>query len=68
MEVVELPCTQVTAVTSTGAELTDLIITTARDGLGDQAETAAGALFTVRLGVSGSDPAYPEGQPPDFVG
>lgn len=68
MEVVELPCTQVTAVTTTGAELTDLIITTARDGLGDQAEPAAGALFTVRPGVSGSDPAYPEGPTTRFVG
>lgn len=53
VEVVELPCTQVTAVTFTGAELADLIMTTSREGLGDHAEPAAGALFTVRPGVSG---------------
>lgn len=53
LDVVELPCSQVTAITFAGADLTDLIITTSREGLGDHTEPCAGALFTLRPGPSG---------------
>ncbi len=52
-EVVELPVRQVSAVAFAGPELDRLVITTSRKGLGDQAEAAAGALFTARPGVRG---------------
>ena len=50
--VVELPVAQVTACTFGGAALDELFITTSRENLADP-EPAAGAVFTVRPGVSG---------------
>jgi sugar lactone lactonase YvrE len=52
-EVVELPATQVTACTFGGADLTDLFITTSREGLDDSAEPAAGAVFVWHPGMGG---------------
>jgi sugar lactone lactonase YvrE len=50
--VVELPVAQVTACTFGGAALDELFITTSRENLTDP-EPVAGAVFTVRPGVSG---------------
>lgn len=52
-EVVELPVSQVTAVTFAGVERDQLIITTSRQSRGDDAELAAGALFRATPGVRG---------------
>jgi len=52
-EVIDIPASQVTAVTFAGANLDQLIITTSRHGLGDSAEPLAGALFTASPGVRG---------------
>ena len=52
-EVVEVPATQVTACTFGGDDLSVLYITTSREGLPDDAEPAAGALFAWRPGVRG---------------
>ena len=57
--VVELPVAQVTACTFGGAALDELFITTSRENLSDP-EPGAGAVFTVRPGVSGL-PARPYG-------
>jgi sugar lactone lactonase YvrE len=35
---------------------TTLFITTSRDGLGDEAESGAGAVFAVDVGVEGARP------------
>lgn len=59
--VVELPASQVTAVTFVGPDLDRLVITTSRQNLGDDAEALAGALFGVAdPGVRGL-PALPYG-------
>jgi sugar lactone lactonase YvrE len=52
-EVVELPTSQVTAVTFAGADLDQLVITTSKQGMGDHPEPMAGALFTASPGVRG---------------
>lgn len=52
-EVIDIPASQVTAVTFAGTDLDQLIITTSRHGLGDSAEPLAGALFTASPGVRG---------------
>ncbi len=52
-EVVRVPASQVTACTFGGADLTDLYITTSREGLDDAAEPAAGAMFVWHPGVRG---------------
>lgn len=52
-EVVELPVSQVTAVTFAGVGLDQLIITTSRQSKGDAAEPPAGALFRATPGVRG---------------
>lgn len=53
--VVSLPVRQPTAVAFAGEGLTDLIVTTSRQGLGAAAEPAAGALFVIRSpGVRGA--------------
>lgn len=52
-EVLELPTSQVTAVTFAGAALDQLIITTSKQGMGRSAEPLAGALFTAFPGVTG---------------
>jgi sugar lactone lactonase YvrE len=49
-ERIEVPAKQVTACTFGG---TKLYITTSREGLGDAAEEAAGAVFAVETGVQG---------------
>lgn len=51
-EVIEVPARQVTAVTFAGPALDQLIITTSRHGLGDDAGPA-GALFGARPGIRG---------------
>jgi sugar lactone lactonase YvrE len=50
-ERIELPAAQVTACTFGG---TTLYITTSREGLGEAAEAAAGAVFAVETGVRGA--------------
>jgi sugar lactone lactonase YvrE len=50
---IELPVAQVTSVAFAGARLDQLVITTSRYGLGDTAETEAGALFATIPGVEG---------------
>lgn len=52
-EVVELPTSQVTAVTFFGPDLDQLVITTSKQGMGSRPEPMAGALFTVTPGVRG---------------
>jgi sugar lactone lactonase YvrE len=52
-EVVELPTSQVTAVTFAGADLDQLVITTSKQGMGGNPEPMAGALFTASPGVRG---------------
>lgn len=51
--VIELPTSQVTAVTFAGADLDRLVITTSREGMGANAEPLAGALFQADPGVRG---------------
>ncbi|WP_020574440.1 SMP-30/gluconolactonase/LRE family protein [Actinopolymorpha alba] len=51
--VVELPATQVTACTFGGPDLDELYITTSRQGLADDYQPVAGALFRARPGVRG---------------
>ena len=53
IDVIEVPARQVTAVTFAGRNLDKLIITTSRHGLGDNAEPAAGAVFTAHPGTRG---------------
>jgi len=53
LDVVHLPAAQVTACTFGGPNLDELYITTSRNGLGDNAEPAAGALFRATPGVRG---------------
>jgi sugar lactone lactonase YvrE len=53
-EVIEVPAHQVTACTFGGADLSTLYITTSREGLGDKAEPAAGAVFSASPGVRGA--------------
>lgn len=55
-ERVELPVRQVTACTFGGTGGTTLYITTSREGLGNSAEPAAGAVFAVETGVRGATP------------
>lgn len=52
--VVQVPAAQVTACAFGGPDLDELYITTSRDGLGQDAEPAAGALFRVDPGVRGA--------------
>lgn len=52
-EVIELPTSQVTAVTFAGEDLDQLVITTSKQGMGDHPEPMAGALFTATPGVRG---------------
>ncbi|GAA5187939.1 SMP-30/gluconolactonase/LRE family protein [Rugosimonospora acidiphila] len=54
----ELPVSQVTACTFGGPGLSELYITTSRDGLAADAEPEAGAVFRARPGVAGL-PALP---------
>jgi len=51
-DIVALPVRQVTACAFGGPNLDDLYVTTSREGL-DQPEAAAGALFRMRLGITG---------------
>jgi sugar lactone lactonase YvrE len=51
--VVNLPVSQVTALTFGGPQLDDLFITTSREGLPDGSEPNAGALFHYKPGVNG---------------
>ncbi len=53
-DVIDLPAHQVTACTFGGPDGSTLFITTSREGLGDQAEPAAGAVFAASPGVRGS--------------
>ena len=52
-EVVELPTSQVTAVTFAGEDLDQLVITTSKQGMGSNPEPMAGALFAAVPGVKG---------------
>lgn len=52
-EVVELPTSQVTAMTFAGEDLDQLVITTSKEGMGDHPEPMAGALFVAVPGVRG---------------
>ncbi|WP_024874360.1 SMP-30/gluconolactonase/LRE family protein [Saccharomonospora piscinae] len=52
-EVVEVAATRVSACAFGGDDLTELYVTTSRQGLSGTAEPAAGALFRCRPGVSG---------------
>ena len=52
-DIVELPVTNVTACTFGGPELTDLYITTSREGVPAGGQPLAGSLFTCRPGTSG---------------
>jgi sugar lactone lactonase YvrE len=54
-EVVELPCTNVTACTFGGDDLRTLYITTSRDGL-PEPEAEAGSVFAFEPGVRGAQP------------
>lgn len=51
--VIELPTSQVTAVTFAGPDLDRLVITTSREGMGADPEPLAGALFQADPGVRG---------------
>lgn len=59
-DVVEVPCSQVSACTFGGEGHRDLFITTSRQGLSDP-EAAAGAVFVAHPGVSGVAPRAYEG-------
>lgn len=52
-DVVEVGASQVTSGTLGGPDLTTLYITTSREGLDDDAEPAAGAIFRAEVGVAG---------------
>lgn len=52
-DVVELPVRKVTACTFGGAELTELFITTSREGLDPGEDPPAGSLFRANVGVTG---------------
>ena len=52
-DVLTVPVRQVTAVTFGGADLDEVFITTSSDGLGDDAEPLAGAVFHASVGVRG---------------
>ena len=52
-EVVELPVRKVTACTFGGPELTELFITTSREGLDPGEDPPAGSLFRANVGVTG---------------
>ena len=52
-EVVEVPTSQVTAVTFAGPDLDQLVITTSKQGMGDSPEPLAGAVFGCIPGVRG---------------
>jgi sugar lactone lactonase YvrE len=52
-ERITVPARQTTACAFDG---TTLYITTSRDGLGDEAESGAGAVFAVDAGVEGARP------------
>lgn len=52
-EVIELPTSQVTAVTFAGEDLDQLVITTSKQGMGAHPEPMAGALFVAVPGVVG---------------
>lgn len=51
--VVEVPTSQVTAVTFAGPDLDQLVITTSKEGMGDDPEPMAGALFLAVPGMRG---------------
>jgi len=53
LEVVDLPVPHVTACTLGGPGLTDLLVTTSRGGLGDDAPPGAGAVYRVDVDVPG---------------
>lgn len=55
-DVVTLPCSQVSCVAFGGPDLADLYVTTSREGLPDDAQPLAGALFRVRPAVTGLVP------------
>jgi len=52
-EVIDLPTSQVTALTFAGPEFDQLVITTSKQGMGDSPEPMAGALFVAVPGVRG---------------
>ncbi len=52
-EVIDVPTTQVTAVTFAGLDLDQLVITTSKQGMGDAPEPMAGAVFVAVPGVRG---------------
>jgi len=56
--VVDLPVSQVTACTFGGPDLTTLFITTSRQGLADDEQPDAGAVFRYETGVRGA-PVHP---------
>jgi len=56
--IVHVPCTHVSACTFGGPALDTLYITTSKNGIPPGAEPEAGALFSVRPGVTGL-PALP---------
>ena len=53
LDTIHIPAAQVTACTFGGPNLNELYITTSRNGLGDNAEPAAGAIFRATPGVTG---------------
>ncbi len=53
---IEFPVAQVTACTFGGPDLATLYITTSREGLGDDAEPAAGAVFAADVPYRGRQP------------
>ncbi len=53
-DVVELPVTNITSCCLGGADLSTLYITTSREGIADDAEPLAGALFAAPAGARGS--------------
>ncbi|MET0693279.1 MAG: SMP-30/gluconolactonase/LRE family protein [Propionibacteriaceae bacterium] len=52
-EVIDLPTSQVTAMTFAGPDLDQLVITTSKEGMGNNPEPMAGALFVAVPGVRG---------------
>lgn len=60
VEVVELPVSQVTACTFGGPQLRTLFITTSSEGLAEDQEPEAGAVFAIDVGVAGQ-PVAPFG-------
>lgn len=52
-EVLDLPTSQVTAVTFAGEDLDQLVMTTSKQGMGNSPEPMAGALFVAVPGVRG---------------